>query len=45
MAAAETAKNTDSAFADRGMGQTVKELCEEIRELYLWDEVPWAKSR
>jgi DNA sulfur modification protein DndC len=41
MAAAETAKNMNSAFAERGMGQTVKDLCEEIRELYLWDEVPW----
>lgn len=41
MAAGETAKNDHSAFAEQGMGAVVKALCEEIRELYLWDEVPW----
>lgn len=31
----------DSAFKHRGMAQTVKAVCEEIRRLYQWDEVPW----
>lgn len=39
--AAETAKNKNSAFAVDGMGPVVKALCEEIRKLYQWDEVPW----
>lgn len=30
-----------SAFADHGLGPVVKGICDEIRELYLWDEVPW----
>jgi DNA sulfur modification protein DndC len=30
-----------SAFAELGMGPVVKGICEEIRQLYLWDEVPW----
>ena len=41
MAAAETAKSKLSAFAEIGMAQTVKAVCEEIRRLYQWDEVPW----
>ena len=41
MAAAETAKSKTSAFSEIGMAQTVKAVCEEIRRLYLWDEVPW----
>jgi DNA sulfur modification protein DndC len=30
-----------SAFAQGGIGKAIKAICEEIRELYLWDEVPW----
>ena len=30
-----------SAFAADGMGRTVKAICDEIRQLYLWDEVQW----
>jgi len=41
MAVAATSKKRDSAFAEQGMGPVVKAICEEIRELYLWDEVPW----
>src|SRR6056297_3323305 len=35
------AKNEQSAFAEDGLATTVKRVCEELRELYLWDEVPW----
>ena len=35
------AKKKDSAFAELGMAQTVKVVCEEIRRLYQWDQVPW----
>src|ERR1700733_573289 len=41
---AEAPKNSDSrpsAFAGRGMAKTVQALCDEIRELYLCDAVPW----
>ena len=31
----------NAAFAGLGMARAVKAICEEIRELYLWDEVPW----
>jgi len=41
VAATETAKSKMSAFAENGMAQTVKMVCEEIRRLYQWDEVPW----
>ncbi len=41
MAAQKTAENANSAFAEFGMAATVKAICEEIRELYLWDEIPW----
>ena len=30
-----------SAFAQKGLGRVMKGICDEIRELYLWDEVPW----
>jgi hypothetical protein len=30
-----------SAFKEHGLANTVKAICDEIRELYLWDEVPW----
>jgi DNA sulfur modification protein DndC len=31
----------ESAFADLGLGKTVTAICEEIREIYLWDQIPW----
>lgn len=36
-----TVANKDSAFAQLGLAKTVKAVCEEIRELYLWDQIPW----
>ena len=44
MAAAEIAKSKIDAFAELGMAQTVKAVCEEIRRLYQWDQVPWVKQ-
>jgi DNA sulfur modification protein DndC len=41
MATVSTTNNENSAFAEDGMAKTVKAICDEIRELYLWDEVPW----
>jgi 3'-phosphoadenosine 5'-phosphosulfate sulfotransferase (PAPS reductase)/FAD synthetase len=35
------AGNKDSAFAALGLAKTVQAVCEEIRELYQWDEIPW----
>jgi DNA sulfur modification protein DndC len=35
------AKPNGSAFAELGLAKTVKALSEEIRELYLWDQIPW----
>ncbi len=40
MAAAETAKSKVSAFGELEMAQTVKAVCEEIRRVYQWDQVP-----
>ena len=40
----ETARDVPmqhSAFKSHGMAQTVKAVCEEIRRLYQWDQVPW----
>ncbi len=34
-------KSTRSAFTEIGFGPTVAAVKEEIRELYLWDKVPW----
>lgn len=34
-------KDKTSAFAELGMGEVVKAICNEIRELYLWDDVHW----
>jgi len=31
----------ESAFAEHGLAKTVEQVCSEIRELYLWDELPW----
>jgi len=39
--AAPASSNKDSAFAELGLAQTVKAVCDEIRELYLWDKIPW----
>ncbi|MFV1965748.1 MAG: DNA phosphorothioation system sulfurtransferase DndC [Pirellulaceae bacterium] len=39
--AATAAKNKASAFAQNGLSDTVKAICEEIRGLYLCDQVPW----
>jgi len=39
--AAATGKKPASVFAEHGMAKIVKQICEEIRELYLWDQVPW----
>ena len=33
--------NKDSAFAELGLAKTVQAVCEEIRQLYLWDAIPW----
>ncbi len=33
--------NKDSAFAELGLAKTVQAVCDEIRELYQWDEIPW----
>lgn len=41
MVSKETAKNTNSAFTELGLAQTVKVICDEIRHLYLWDQTPW----
>ncbi|MBI3865716.1 MAG: DNA phosphorothioation system sulfurtransferase DndC [Planctomycetia bacterium] len=35
------ASNKDSAFAALGLAKTVQAVCDEIRELYQWDEIPW----
>lgn len=37
----ETKSNKNSAFAKLGFKQTVADLLEDIRELYLADEIPW----
>ena len=41
MGDAGSAKNEKSAFAEQGMPAVVAEVCDEIRRLYSWDEVPW----
>jgi len=40
-AAAKSAANHPSAFAERGLAKTVQALGQEIRDLYLCDAVPW----
>lgn len=37
----ETSNNKHSAFAELGFKQTIAELQDEIRELYLADSIPW----
>src|SRR5437660_119330 len=39
--APKSAGKRPSAFAERGLAKTVQALCEEIRELYLCDAIPW----
>jgi DNA sulfur modification protein DndC len=39
--AGRLAAQQPSAFADLGLAKTVRALCDEIRELYLSDAVPW----
>jgi|CXWL01.1.fsa_nt_gi DNA sulfur modification protein DndC len=41
MAGQAASKNENSAFAEHGMVRAVKEICDEIRELYQWDQIPW----
>ena len=41
MAVQAGSSNAASAFAETGMAETVKRLGDEVRELYLWDSVPW----
>jgi len=41
MADANVAENKNSIFSERGMKSTLRDICDEIRELYLWDEIPW----
>src|SRR6202521_2134339 len=41
MAEANKPGSRPSAFAERGLAKTVQALCDEIRELYLGDAVPW----
>lgn len=36
-----TVANKDSAFAELGLAKTVQLVCDEIRELYQWDKIPW----
>jgi DNA sulfur modification protein DndC len=33
--------NNSSAFAESGLAARIEQLCEEIRELYVADKVPW----
>ncbi len=41
MAGQAASKNENSAFAEHGMASAVKEICDEIREIYQWDQIPW----
>ena len=41
MAAAGKSAKSQSAFAELGQAATVSALCDDIRELYLVDEIPW----
>lgn len=37
----KNSQNSKSAFTEHGMAKTIQDVCEEIRELYLWDQIPW----
>ena len=39
--AAKEKSNSNSAFAEKGLGETVKGLIAEMQELYLCDQIPW----
>ena len=41
MTTASSAGNKNSAFAELGLAKTVEAVCDEIRELYLADAIPW----
>lgn len=41
MAGLAVAENRESVFAELGMGATLDAIRDEIRELYLWDQIPW----
>lgn len=41
MSSAAGAGNKNSAFAELGLAKTVAAVCDEIRELYQWDKIPW----
>ena len=41
MGSIPSASVKDSAFAQRGVGMAINAICDEIRELYLGDGVPW----
>ncbi|MCI0623312.1 MAG: DNA phosphorothioation system sulfurtransferase DndC [Acidobacteria bacterium] len=41
MTAVASVKTKRSAFAGDGLATTVNSICDEIRKLYLWDQVPW----
>ncbi len=41
MPAAKSKKRADSVFAQDGMAKTIAAVCDEIRELYLLDAIPW----
>ena len=41
MSKVKSSMNKNSAFAELGLATTVEAVCEEIRELYRMDEVPW----
>ena len=38
---ARNSKNARSVFAQEGMAKTIAAVCDEIRELYLLDAIPW----
>jgi len=37
----DISENRNSAFIEKGIGNSIKGLIKEIQELYLFDEVPW----
>lgn len=41
MAAKTQSAKRPSAFAESGLKEAVRTICDEIRELYQWDAIPW----
>lgn len=39
--ATKPSSSSRSSFSGAGLKETVRQICDEIRELYLWDAVPW----